>query len=585
LAAIICLGRMQMFSMHHAFVAISLNVLMALVVAACGAPASPTTAATKPAASTVAPAAVTTQAASTVASKVPSVPPAAPIATAKPAASPIPAAKIKRGGILQVAKSTEWGPNLDPPQVTSPYMGLEMIIETLVRGKLDQQTNAWSMEPWLVEGWDIQSPKTIVFKLRKGIVFHDGSVLDAKVIKWNMDRARTHPKSAAKVDFDAIESVDVVDDYTFRLNLKRPPAGLWGRLSNIDAVRGGFISQVSAEKQGDDFVARTPVGTGPMVFQEWKTGDRMTMKKWDKYWQKGEDGQPLPYLDGVVYRWINDATPRMLELRTGAVQFAEEIGAKDFTAIRAEPNLELVEFIWTSNVRYVFFNMQKPPFGGNTKLRQAALYAIDRDNVAKAVGLGAGYPSTHYWIKGVLGYNEKAAYDYQPEKAKQLLREAGYPNGIDITNTYTVVQDTPRTAEVVKQMWDAVNLRTKLDGLERTAGIAKWQAFEYEVGTSSRSNAPLDPDDDRYRLATGGSFNFPGWSDPEMDKCMEEGATEIDAAKRDQIYQRCNMIIHENAPYGQIWTRMYNVALDKRLVKGWEPARIGGWMLRAWLDK
>jgi peptide/nickel transport system substrate-binding protein len=565
---------------NRAYLAVALGVIIALLIGACAQPtAAP--APTKPAATapTSAPAGPAT-AAPAAATK-----PAA--AAVSPTAAPAPAVKIKRGGIAKAAKGSEWAPNLDPHQYTGNTMGMDVLFNTLAEGIRDAKTGKWNIVPYAAESWETPDPKTMIFKIRKGIIFHDGSTLDAKVVKWNIERMKTHPKSAAKTDFAVIDKVDATDDYTIKLSLKSAPGGLLGRLSDMGSGRrASLISQASAEKMGDDHTARNPVGSGPFTFVEWKTGDSMTVKKFDKYWEKGADGQPLPYLDSIVYRVIIDPTVKILELRAGSLDLIDEIQAKDLPATKNDPNLELVEYDWSQVIQYIFFNMNKEPWGKNLKLRQAALYAIDHKSIASTVGLTAGRPAYYFWDSSVMGYDESLPkYDYQPEKAKQLLAEAGFAGGISAMATYFTQGAIPRTAEVTKQMWDTVGIKTTLEVLERTAAVAKFQTGGYEIGLSQRTSSVVDPDDDAYRVTTGGVFNFPQWSSKAMDDCMKEGASLLDEAKRAEVYKRCIKIIYDEAAYGQSWMMPRNVVASKKL-KGWEVMRfLEAKLGRAWLDK
>jgi peptide/nickel transport system substrate-binding protein len=570
--------------MKTVYLLVSCFIVLALLLGACAQPtAAP--APTKPAAATSAPATAATIAP----------PPGGPSAAAtKPAAAASPAAtaaapavKIKRGGTAKAAKGSEWAPNLDPHQFTGNTMGIDVIFDTLLEGSRDAKTGKWVIGPMIAESWTTPDPKTVIFKIRKGVVFHDGSTLDAKVVKWNIERMKTHPKSAAKTDFEAIEKVEATDDFTIKLSLKAAPAGLLGRLSDMGSGRrSSLISQAAADKMGDEAIARSPVGSGPFTFVEWLTGDHMTVKKFDKYWEKGADGQPIPYLDSIIYRVIIDPTVKLLELRAGSLDLIDEIQAKDLTPTKNDPNLDLVEYEWSQVIQYIMFNMDKEPWGKNLKLRQAALYAIDHKSMASTVGLAAGRPAYYFWDSSVMGYDESLPkYDYQPDKAKALLKEAGYPNGISGTATYFTQGAIPRTAEVTKQMWDTVGIKTTLEVLERTAAVAKFQSGGYEIGLSQRTSSVVDPDDDSYRVVTGGVFNFPHWSSKAMDDCMTEGASLVDDTKRTEVYKRCIKIIYDEAAYGQSWMMPRNVVASKKL-KGWEVMRfLEAKMGRAWLDK
>ncbi|MCL5026172.1 MAG: ABC transporter substrate-binding protein, partial [Chloroflexi bacterium] len=382
-----------------------------------------------------------------------------------------------------------------------------------------------------------------------------------------------------------IDSVDVVDDYTIRINLKGGPAGILYRLGDAVGIRPYMVSKAAADRDGDEAFTRRPVGTGPMQFVDWVTGDRIDLKKWDKYWEKGKDGQPLPYLDGAVLRVIREETVGVTEVRSGNVDLFDYVEPQSFPAIKADPNLELVEFPWVGNVNYLIFNVKKPPFD-NVKLRQAALYAIDREGIAKAAGMGDGRPSYYYWGPGDLGYDETLPhYTFDMNKAKQLVAEAGFPNGVDVTDDYFHVEVMDRTAQAFKQTWDQAGIRTTLNMSERTAFVSKLQVGDFQVANSIRQWGESDPDAYSYRLTSDGTFNFAHFQNADMDKCMEEGRDTADDAKRAEIYKRCEQILFENAPYDQVWFSPYAIVVNKK-VKDWEPHFFSRVKLRdVWLDQ
>jgi peptide/nickel transport system substrate-binding protein len=145
------------------------------------------------------------------------------------AATAVPVAKVKRGGTLRAAVTSEWAPNLDPHSFTGNPFGYELVYDRLVRTDIEAKTGARTIKPGLAESWEQANPKTIVMKLRKDVVFQDGSKFNAGVSKWNLDRMRTWAKSAAKTDVAVIDSLDAIDEYTIRINLKGAPApGLVG---------------------------------------------------------------------------------------------------------------------------------------------------------------------------------------------------------------------------------------------------------------------------------------------------------------------------------------------------------------------
>jgi peptide/nickel transport system substrate-binding protein len=270
---------------------ISLLAVLA-VLTACGVAATPTTA-PRSGESPVATAKPTTAPAAAT---------SAPTAATKPttaAPTAAPAVKIKRGGTLRAAHYEEWAPTLDPQSRTGALLGLELVYDNLLRASFDLKTGERTLKPGLAESWEQKDPKTIVMKLRKDVVFQDGSKWDATVAKWNLDRMRTWEKSAAKTEVMVMDSVDVVDEYTIRINLKAAPAGILPILASSLGPHSSMVSKAAVDRDGQEAFALRTVGTGPMQFVEWVTGDHVTVKKWDKYWEKGADGQPLPYLDGA----------------------------------------------------------------------------------------------------------------------------------------------------------------------------------------------------------------------------------------------------------------------------------------------
>jgi peptide/nickel transport system substrate-binding protein len=522
------------------------------------------------------------------------VPTVASVATTAPAAATqaqaaastaAPVAKIKRGGTLRIGYNEEWAPNLDPHQITSPPYGFEMLYDTLTRVSLDVKTGKRTLKPGLAESWDQQSPKILIMKLRKDVTFQDGSKFNAEVAKFNLDRMRTFPKSASKTDMLIVDSVDVVDEYTIRINLKAAPAGILYRLADNVSLRPWIVSKAAADQGGDEAFTRRSVGSGCMQFVEWLTGDRITMKKWDKYWDKGADGQPLPYADGAVLRVIMQENVGVTEVRTGNMDAFDAIEPHSFPGVSSTPDIERVEYPWHGQVNYLIFNLKKPPFD-NLKLRQAALYAIDRENAAKAGGMGIGQPAYYYWGAGDLGYDASLPhYSFDLNKAKQLVTEAGFPNGVSVTDEFFHVEELQRSAESFKQTWDQAGIKTTLNSQERTAFVSKLQVGDFQVANSSRFFAEVDPDMYSYRLTSTGTYNFAHFENQEMDKCMEDGRSAVEDSKRADIYKRCQQIVFEQAPYDSYWYRPIEIVISQKL-KGWEPHTFSRFTFReAWLDK
>lgn len=512
-------------------VAISLAFL-----AACG-PATPTPA---PPAIASAPAAVT--APPTAAASI--APTAAPTAASKPAApSPTSAPKIKRGGTLR--EITQDAPDVLDPHFNSGGCGecITTIFDGMFFFEPDPSTGFLAAAPELVSAWEFPNPTTAMFKIRPGVKFQDGSVWDAEGLRYNLDRMMNHRRSRQKTSVEDIKSVEVVDSQTVKVNLKGASAALLANLAPLH-----IVPKETAEKGGEDAFARRPVGTGPFEFVEWIEGSKMTVKRSETYWDKGADGQSLPYIDGVVIRIIPDTAVAMLEFKARTADILDEFEPKDFATIKSDPELGYYELDYlVRTIPAVGYNQFKPPFD-NVKLRQATQWATDKDAMAKTLGFGLASPVYYpWWAKGLLGYDEGVPkYTFDQNKAKQLLREAGYADGVDVTLSVVSRAAEQRASEMIKNMWDAVGIRTNLQVVERVALFSKMAAMEFEAGVW-RGDSPLDPDVNRKRLATGGTSNRSMMSDPALDRCLEEGRAEFDPKKRHEIYKKCQTILYEGA--------------------------------------
>ncbi len=545
-------------------------VLLAAWLVAC-APATATVAPAKPQTPAPGPAAASTS------------PPAA--ATAAPAQpTPTAAPKVKRGGTLRVAVQNDWV-TFDTVQNSAENTSQLMVYDALATWRMNDK-NTWEAMPQLAESWEFTDPSTVVFKLRSGIKFHDGSEFNAEVAKWNIDRMLTHPKSRQKGSTleMCVAGTEAVDSRTFRVKLKMPCFPVTVYLS--DAGTAYMLSKAAFDKGGEDAIGRNPVGTGPMQFVEWLATDHVTVKKFDGYWAKGADGQPLPYLDGIVYRLIVDDTVRLLELKSGNIQLTELIQGKDIPGLKANPDLQFVEGPWVGNHYRMIMFAPKGTFAGNLKLRQSLQYAVDREAMSRTLGMGAGTPARYVILPGDLAYDESVPYySYDQNKAKQLLKEAGYPDGVDLTLGVNAREVDKQQAEMMQSMMAGVGVRLKLDIRERAAMVQARAAGAFEFWTVRN---PTNPDPDQQMTGRWGS-SAPGndgrYSNPEVDKCLDQGRGEKDSAKRREVYKRCQTLEYNDAFHGYLWNQVWNWALSKK-VKGFPASWHNLWELRqVWLDQ
>ncbi|MCL4466883.1 MAG: ABC transporter substrate-binding protein [Chloroflexi bacterium] len=529
-------------NMKLAYVVISFAMLLAPV-SAC-APATPTAAPTKPAAAPAAGAAGAT------AAPTPASASAAP--TAAPAATPSPAVKVKRGGILRDVQRLAID-MLDPHLATTRAAEfMPMLFDTLLSYQMvDPQTKKFEVGPSLAESFKVVDPTTIEFKLRKGVKFHDGTDFNAAVAKWNLDRAATHPKSKIKETMVDVKDVQVVDDYTLRVNLKQPSALFPLQMTPANPVFVGMLSKDAMDKMGEEKFANSPVGSGPMKFKEWIRDDRVTLEKFPGHWEKGLDGQALPYLDGMVSRLITDQSVALLEMRTGNVDTFLNVELKDVASVKSSQELSIQEIPleWTAYPAF-YFNPKTDtqyPFSNDKRLRQAAQYATDRDSMAKALGFGLAKPDYYpYWYPGLPGYDETLPkYEFNLDKAKQLMAEAGYANGIDLDVRIINRPIDARPVEMLQGMWSKIGIRLKISVSDRLPWVDDARTGRFEAASHANTSRP-----DPYlgqETRTGSSYNWPGYSRPEMDALWKQVGGEYDAAKRAELYKQIQKKVYEDA--------------------------------------
>jgi peptide/nickel transport system substrate-binding protein len=478
-----------------------------------------------------------------------SAPPPASGSVPAPAA---PASEIKRGGTMTGAAVWTY-PSLDPhiSTMAGNLIGLQAMYNSLLQLRLvDAKTWEHKLVGDLAESWEQPDLSTTIFKLKQGVTFHDGTPFDAPVAAWNLLRGRDHPKSFTKAHLSAIESAEAMDKYTLKVKLKAPNAGFLNSLAYVGSNLP-MMSKAAHDKLGDDGFARAPVGSGPFKFKQWVTDDRLILDKNPEYFEMGADGKPLPYLDGFVSRYIPDPSVAMVDARTGSIHILERLSAKDTSVAKTDSNFVVHELPWGSDIYfYGGFNVTRPPFD-NVKVRQAVLHAIDRESMAKAIGFGIGTPWYYgEWAKGALGYDESIVkHPYNPDRVKQLLTEAGYPDGISIELKVIAREPEQTIGEFVQHMWTAVGVKTKLVAMERLSWIDAVRAMNFDTcfWRGSFSYTAVDPDTAVSRITTGAASNWAQWGDPDVDRLMKEGGAVADRTKRHEVYKQVLTILQEKA--------------------------------------
>ncbi|MGE3268904.1 MAG: ABC transporter substrate-binding protein [Chloroflexota bacterium] len=531
-----------------------------------------------------------------------------PAEAAKPAAA-APAAPAKRGGSATIVVQNDWV-TFDPPFNTAEPGGSNMIYGGWLNWQADDK-GIWGATPDLVAEYDAK-PEALTLKLQKGVKFHDGTAWDAKAAKWNLDRLIFHPASGvrsnmrgvdiSKEDKAAIEkiaadaagpftfsskAVEVVDDSTVRVHFSEPKPSIPSVLSAPNAAP---ISPEAYNKMGKDAYGRKPVGAGPYRFVEWQSGSHVVLEKNPDYWRKGADGQPLPYIDKLTYRLIIDDSVRILELKSGNAHFTELVQGKDVAGVKAESSLTIVESeVSGNNYRVIFDSTNPESVFRNYKLRQAMLYALDRDAMAKTLGFASGISRKYLLPKGSIGYDESEKvpfYAFDKAKAQALVKEAIAEDsklaGSDgkVAFTFSVIDRAVDKAqsEMIKQMGEAVGFSITLETLERAAWTAKLVKRPGQPGgkfdmASMRNPVTADDPDGQWRnyFHSSGGFNVAHIEDKEWDKLIDEAGAIFDTAKRKQMYMDLEKKAFDTAWYGWLWQQNWNWAFNKKMTGFVEP--------------
>jgi len=406
---------------------------------------------------------------------------------------------------------------------------------------LVRRTRELQLEPMLATEWSQVDDLTWEFKLREGVVFHNGEPFGADDVKFTIDRTYD-PEAATRVAsvFTTIAEVQVVDDLTVRFVTKAPDPLLPGRL----AFYGGqmmpkdYFAEVGAEAFG-----QAPVGTGPVRFVERVPDERLVLERNAEYW-----GEPIAF-ERVVYRPIPEASARIAALETGEVDLITRVPPDQVARVSELENAR-VEQVLYNGLYVLVVNTNQPPLD-DPLVRQALAYAIDRDAIVEALWNGQGTIPSGPSIPTQFAFNpDLPPLPFDPERAVQLLEEAGYdgtPVVIESTNG-SITNDRPM-AEAIAAMWEEVGVTVDLQIIESSVRAEKNTAKSFlGVFWSDPTDTLTDPDGMMWRLlGPGGPQDY--WRQEEWDALGAEARTSLDPAQRQANYYRMYEIFLENYPW------------------------------------
>lgn len=470
----------------------------------------------------------------------------------------LPVAARTPADVLVVGQIAE--PRSMDPQVVTAVNDFRILVN-IYDGLVRYADGSLEVKPALATDWTISDDGlTYTFTLRQGVTFHDGTPFNADAVVFNFERMldEDHPYHETgpfplAFFFSAIESVTAPDPYTVVMQLNEPYAPL---LSNLAYPTGLIVSPAAVQEHGEHY-GRNPAGTGPYRFARWQTNRQVALERNPDYW----DGAPT--LAGVVFRPITDANARVTEMLSGGIDLMVEVPPDNVALFAESDDFRLYEQAGP-HVWFLILNTLEGPFA-DQRVRQAVNYAIDKRSLVEDVLQGTATiaagptPAAFEWA-----YNDTLEpYPYDPERARELLAEAGYSDGVDIT--FYVTEGGSGMLDPIP-MGTAIQADLARVGINTRIETYEWNTFLERVNPGLEGKADMaqmawmtnDPDTLPFlALRTDawpdeGGFNSGYYSNPEVDALLERARVSTDFSERAELYKQMQVIVQEDAPWAFI---------------------------------
>jgi peptide/nickel transport system substrate-binding protein len=445
-----------------------------------------------------------------------------------------------------------------------PHMHFErvgVLVNINMFDSLLHRNTKLEFEPSLATSWKALSDSHWEFKLRKGVRFHNGETMTAEDVKYSFDRVLDQAKKSPQYgNIRAIKEVRVVNPDTVHIITDKPFPLLLERL-----VFFGIVPKKHVETVGDQvFGTTSPVGTGPWKFVEWKRDQMIRLEAFDQHWR----GRP-PFKH-LVFRAIPEIATQFAEIKTGGVDIIRNVPADIVPELKTHPQA-YISSTPILRVHYVELDMRSAPFDKKL-VRQAANYAIDKQTIIQKLmgGLGRQVATTVQPL--AFGFDpEVKPYPYDPKKAKELLAQAGYPNGVDVMLHSAAVANRPEFEAICQmltevgiratpKMWDpgpAWNKFLQTDGKATNGMYGSWG--NYSVFDADAVLHPL------FHTEPGGWIGKWYTRVEGLDRLIDDARSSVDQPKRKRAYSQIQQLIREEAPAVYLWTQYDTLGISKRV--------------------
>ena len=446
------------------------------------------------------------------------------------------------------------------PMKTTAQVNLNaatQIVEGLMMLDVDQQT----IKPLLATSWERLDDLTFQVKLREGVTFTNGEPFDAEAAKFSLELGSA--EAAMSNMLSAIERVDVVDDHTINIVTNTPYP-----LMEISLARSSYmVPPAYFQEVGEEAFNEAPIGTGPFMLEERVSGQRVLLRANPDYWGG------TPEIEEVEFRPIQEDGARLAALQTGEIHIATNLPLSNIPRLEETPDVSPVT---VEGVRiYLVILDNRPDVGSpleDKRVRQALNYAIDKEALIDVLFEGrARLVDGQQANANFFGYNaDLEPYPYDPERARELLAEAGYPDGIDLTFKYPFgrIANDKEVSEAIAGMLEEVGVRTEQTVLESGEFLNQLVTLQLTpMALAAYATAP----DAHYQYSinlAGERYSY--YNNPEYDALVTEAATTTDPEARQALYERAAEIAHDDPPFIYLFTPddLYGVS-DR--VQGWQP--------------
>ena len=434
--------------------------------------------------------------------------------------------------------------SLDPHNLSDTLSGTATA--TMYEGLLAYK-NDMTLEPVLAQSYTISDDGLVyTFKLKKGIKFQDGTPLNAQAVKHNFDRVMDEKNNLRRRrNFLAVEKVEAIGDDEVKIILKEPFAPMLNRIASLR-----IISPAALEKYGTQGIITNPVGTGPYEYVNWTQGDKLTIKRNENYWRE------KPAVDTITFRPVVENGARIAMLQTGEADFIYPMPPEQVKRVENNKDIEVMKGFSTIT-RYVTLNTSKDIFS-DKRVRQAINYAVNKPAYGGVVKSGYFVPATSP-VAEVLQYHvAQEPYTYNISKAKELMKEAGYPNGFKATIWGSNNTEDMKGMQFIHQQLAAIGVDVEVMPMEEgtlansiynvqkpedatiNMWYVNWSSFDVDGATKNLFHSKFTPPV---------SANTAYYNNPKLDALIENGAREVDSKKRSEIYAELQKTIWEDAPW------------------------------------